>query len=681
MSGVQQFSLFGIPAQILALAEASLSTTVESETPAAQPSQDGLDADVDEHKAKSNYACGTCGIGLFASVDAQRSHFRSDWHAANVKRRLSKQSTLSLPDFEAGNSTESDSDSDTNDFDADTLSNTAANALSLIDLDDEAVDDVAAGSPFVGLQLASSQDSDQPMALFIYKQILFRKRDSPPSVRLMLDAINGMQRPHTPLKAAQTPLPHTPKWTLIMIAAGHFAAAVFEAATPKPGSSATTFVPTVLEHKTFHRYTTRRKQGGAQSANDSGKGKANSAGANLRRHNEMMLQQDIQNLLTQWEPYLASSSHIFIRCPPRQMRKNIFFNDTLISSSDPRIRSFPFITHRPTLSELTRAFEELTTVTIRTIPAASLNKSSSGVVDSPTVSKKKLPNQEENTQAPATPQPPSLQDPFPKLIDLIKRSKIPLLRQELNLSISESPVNEPAPAAPSDDTIRLVNTRLDDAHGTSLLHIASHAGHADVVYLLLLHAGADPTLREASGKQRPAYSVAESKEVRDAFRRAYAFDEGGVFDWAGAGGVPSPLTNDLEARQKEKEREKRRKQKLKQKESLEQRNKEQAERAKEQEAEEARERAKQEEKAERAKKAGVIGKLGKSDKEAMGMTPERRAMLDREKRALAAEARFRAQQGKCSNCAKVLTPSSTFEKFQYKYCSTECVRNQIVLHN
>ncbi|KAJ3241716.1 hypothetical protein HDU81_011040 [Chytriomyces hyalinus] len=678
MSGVQQFSLFGIPAHILSLAEASLSTTVESETPAAEQAQDGLDAEVDEHMAKSNYACGTCGIGLFASVDAQRSHFRSDWHAANVKRRLSKQTTLSLPDFEAGNSTESDSDSDSNDIDADTLANTAANSLSHIDLDDEAVDDVAAGSPFVGLQLASAQESDQPEALFIYKQVLFRKRDSPPAVRLMLDAIKAMQRPYTPMKGPQTPLPQTPKWTLIMIAAGHFAAAVFEAAAPKPGSSATNFVPTVLEHKTFHRYTTRRKQGGAQSANDSGKGKANSAGANLRRHNEMMLQQDIQNLLTQWEPYLASSSHIFIRCPPRQVRKNIFFSDTLLSSSDPRIRSFPFITHRPTLSELTRAFEELTTVTIRTIPAASLNKS---VVDGPSVSKKKLSNQEENTQIPATPQIPSLHDPFPKLIDLIKRSKIPQLRQELNLAPSESPVNEPALTAPPDETIRLVNTRLDDTHGTSLLHIASHGGHADVVYLLLLHAGADPTLREASGKQRPAYAVAETKEVRDAFRRAYAFDEGGVYDWAGAGGVPSPLTIDLEARQKEKEREKRRKQKLKQKESLEQRNKEQAERAKEQEVEEARERAKQEEKAERAKKAGVIGKLGKSDKEAMGMTPERRTMLDREKRALAAEARFRAQQGKCSNCAKILTPASTFEKFQYKYCSTECVRNQIVLHN
>jgi len=37
------------------------------------------------------------------------------------------------------------------------------------------------------------------------------------------------------------------------------------------------------------RYAARRKQGGAQSANDAGKGKAKSAGAMIRRHNEAAL--------------------------------------------------------------------------------------------------------------------------------------------------------------------------------------------------------------------------------------------------------------------------------------------------------------------------------------------------------------------------------------------------------
>lgn len=36
-------------------------------------------------------------------------------------------------------------------------------------------------------------------------------------------------------------------------------------------------------------FSARRKQGGAQSANDAGKGKAKSAGAQIRRYNESML--------------------------------------------------------------------------------------------------------------------------------------------------------------------------------------------------------------------------------------------------------------------------------------------------------------------------------------------------------------------------------------------------------
>jgi len=41
----------------------------------------------------------------------------------------------------------------------------------------------------------------------------------------------------------------------------------------------------------FIRYTTRRKQGGSQASNDNAKGKAKSAGANLRRYNEQMIEQ------------------------------------------------------------------------------------------------------------------------------------------------------------------------------------------------------------------------------------------------------------------------------------------------------------------------------------------------------------------------------------------------------
>lgn len=92
------------------------------------------------------------------------------------------------------------------------------------------------------------------------------------------------------------------KWALFMVAGGHFAGAVVRVSRPegeedeggvtkkgklrkpKPDNE-------VLMHKTFHRYTTRRKQGGSQSTNDNSKSKAVSAGAMLRRYGEQALRE------------------------------------------------------------------------------------------------------------------------------------------------------------------------------------------------------------------------------------------------------------------------------------------------------------------------------------------------------------------------------------------------------
>ena len=62
------------------------------------------------------------------------------------------------------------------------------------------------------------------------------------------------------------------RWTVLMLRSGHFAGAVFDK-------------DNAIVHKTFHRYTTRRKQGGAQSACDGSGNAPKSAGASLRRYN------------------------------------------------------------------------------------------------------------------------------------------------------------------------------------------------------------------------------------------------------------------------------------------------------------------------------------------------------------------------------------------------------------
>lgn len=63
------------------------------------------------------------------------------------------------------------------------------------------------------------------------------------------------------------------KWCIILVAAGHFAAAIFKGEQ-------------VIAHKTFHRYVVRAKRGTVQSQHDSSGKHARSAGANIRRHHE-----------------------------------------------------------------------------------------------------------------------------------------------------------------------------------------------------------------------------------------------------------------------------------------------------------------------------------------------------------------------------------------------------------
>src|SRR5207237_564942 len=96
---------------------------------------------------------------------------------------------------------------------------------------------------------------------------------------------------------------------LCMIGGGHFAAMVVSLAPKKSKHSAGPLnrEAIVLAHKTFHRYTTRRKQGGSQSANDNAKGAAHSAGASIRRYNEQALVEDVRELLKDWKALIDTS--------------------------------------------------------------------------------------------------------------------------------------------------------------------------------------------------------------------------------------------------------------------------------------------------------------------------------------------------------------------------------------
>src|SRR5947207_3889375 len=110
-----------------------------------------------------------------------------------------------------------------------------------------------------------------------------------------------------------------------MIGGGHFAGMVVSLTQKfvKNHVSGHERQATVLAHKTFHRYTTRRKQGGSQSANDNAKGTAHSAGSSLRRYNEVALTNEVRTLLTDWKSMIDSAELLFIRATGNTNRQTL----------------------------------------------------------------------------------------------------------------------------------------------------------------------------------------------------------------------------------------------------------------------------------------------------------------------------------------------------------------------
>jgi hypothetical protein len=415
-----------------------------------------------------------------------------------------------------------------------------------------------------------------------------------------------------------------------MIGGGHFAAMIV-ALTPKKGKTHTGAderSATVIAHKGFHRYTTRRKQGGSQSANDSSKGAAHSAGASIRRYNEAALVSEVRDLLKDWKTLIDSADLIFIRATGTTNRRTLFgpYEGQVLRNNDPRNRGFPFSTRRATQKELMRAFVELTRVKQSTFDEAAL-----AALNAPPPA-----------ETPSTPVPPKPAKP-PKpskeeeaailhtsqLTSLIKRSKVPALLSYLKTN------NIPS-------TFTFVPPNY---HTPTPLHLAASLNSAPVVLALLTKAGADPTLM--SDDARTPFSLAGDRSTRDAFRVARSELGESAFSWDQAG-IPPPLSrSEVEARDSREKDEKR----LEEAAEAERRKTETERVRKESEAAEAERREKKVGKG-KALGVGVGAGLGlqktgaeKREEDVRGLGPEAKARLERERRARAAEERMRRFAG------------------------------------
>ncbi|RYN65432.1 hypothetical protein AA0118_g3325 [Alternaria tenuissima] len=587
-------------------------------------------------------SCNLCGLS-FASLADQRNHVRSDLHGYNLKQKIKGAKPVGEAEFEkligdldesisGSESSESDEDEDADGTKAkeSTLSTLLKKQAKISDpeFDDFSSRKKQRGPGKPPLMWFTSPSIPDNMSLGVYRAIFSnteQEEESHVLESLRKKQLSPKQPPKIKANEAGVPPPGIdigPHYFLCMIGGGHFAAMIV-ALAPKIGKNHTGFderSATVVAHKTFHRYTTRRKQGGSQSANDNAKGNAHSAGSSIRRYNETALIAEVRELLYSWKNMIDTADLIFVRATGATNRRTLFgpYEGQVLRHNDPRNRGFPFSTRRATQKELMRAFVELTRVKQSAIDEAALaaldssQKEAAAATPIPEKPKPKKPTKEEEAATLHTSQ----------IIPMIKRSKVPALLNYLKTN------NIP----PS------FNFLPTNHHTPTPLHLAASLNSAPIVFALLTKAGADPTLM--SDEARTPFTLTGDRVTRDAFRVARSELGESAWDWEKAG-VPTAITKaEADKRDAQEKTEKAAESKAEA-----DRRKAETERVrKESEAEEVR---RKEQRLGKGKSLGALPvKTGADlrEEEMRGLTPEARARMERERRARAAEERLKRME-------------------------------------
>lgn len=424
------------------------------------------------------------------------------------------------------------------------------------------------------------------------------------------------------------PLPTTPSGPqifLCMIGGGHFAAMLVSLAPKmsKKAGGVEERQAVVIAHKTFHRYTTRRKQGGSQSANDSSKGAAHSAGASIRRYNEAALEIEIRGLLAQWSELILKSQLLFFRATGSSNRRTLFgpYDGQVLRHNDPRNRSFPFSTRRATQAELMRAFMELTRMKVSHVDEAALLLADAAEAERHIPSAKTNPTPKKPVPSRLSKEDEDASLHTSQLQALIRRSKVPAILAYLSTN-SLSP-----------DLLFFPRKTKANNHAPTPLHLAASISSPAAVLGLLLKSGANPS--SLNGEGNPPFDLAGDRSTRDAFRVARSELGEERWDWNSAH-CPPPLSKAdadmreergrLEAGKEEETRRKAETERLK-RESM---------------GDDGKGKGK-----EKKRSLGLTEKTGaeRRELESRGLTPEMKLRLEREKRARAAEERMRRMAG------------------------------------
>lgn len=474
-------------------------------------------------KSKNLIGCSTCLVefGPEMSQKERLLHYKSDIHRLNLKRALSSLKPLTEEEFDdllERQSLDSISGSDESDLDSENESalETVFEKLSTGEnqenTEESSVSHMNTHSPFI---FTTSPLLDAGKGIPIYKSLFSNKI-------LLLGAIMDS------LKQLSAEPKRLGVSVLLMIGGGHFAGAVvshtqknIKGNAPNHKESRQEQMVNVTVSKTFHRYTTRRKQGGSQSASDNARGKANSAGSSIRRYNEQALQKEVRELLLQWKEYLDKAEYVFIRANGALNRKILVgYEGAQLKNDDARIRGFPFTTKRATLSEVKKAWVRLMYLLVVDLPKA--KQETKKVVKE---KKSKTPEVEVESES----------DKHTKeIIGLLKKSKAPILinylkKNKLSADFQFTP------------EIRHANTPTP-------LHYASSQGLHHMIKVLLVNLKADPTISNSFGKT--AAQIASNNTVKNAFQIARHSLGESYCDW-GRAKVGPPKTSEEVAKEEE----------------------------------------------------------------------------------------------------------------------------------
>ncbi|KAL4991994.1 hypothetical protein BDW68DRAFT_173628 [Aspergillus falconensis] len=616
--------VYDLPQELLASialkGEDQLITVEDTETTHREPSDD-----VQEHAIATSTSCALCKVS-FANVQEQREHVRSDHHKYNVRAQLRGNAVLDEVQFTKaiGELDESISGSELSEEEEEDAGDQLTALLKRQAKISQAAEEGEESATLRGvgkhpLLWFTSHDLPPNTSLGIYRALFTNGEQE--ERKYLVDSLKKKQLVPIYPQRKDTGQPTTPSPHIFMcmIGGGHFAAMLVSLAPEvhRKQGGVEERQARVIAHKSFHRYTTRRKQGGSQSANDAAKGAAHSAGSSLRRYNEATLEKEIRELLQGWGKMINEAELLFVRAAGSTNRRILFgqHEGQVLKQNDPRLRGFPFSTRRATQTELMRCFKELTRVKVSQVDEAAL---AAAATKQREVSKPSTPK--------PLPQKPKISKEDEAAImhttqiqALIRRSKIPALMSYLSRN-----------SIPSSFTFQPSDVPQNFRCPTPL-HFASNLDSPAMVLALLTKIDADPT--STNGEGRTPFELAGSRATRDAFRVARHELGESKWDWEAAK-VPSAISKAEADNRSQRERK-----------TAEE---EEAHRRK---AEMDRLRQEEEATASRATKKGgrVVGNVEKTaqerrEEEMRGMTPEMRMRLERERRARAAEERIRRMQ-------------------------------------